>query len=76
MRDLAKALAALSFLGGAGMLFFAFSTLSSYSLTNASAIQMTQVYSEGMYRALLGIGLLVMALVCVVVVYSPQEPKD
>ena len=54
----------LSTIVGLGALLYAFLLPKSYSLSTASAVQATQIYTEAGYWALLGIGALIFAGLC------------
>lgn len=55
-------LAALAFFAGLFQLLYAASIPGSYGLFRASAVQITQVYSEATYTVLLGVGYLLVAI--------------
>lgn len=54
----------IAVLAGLYFLALAVSTPGQYNLAQATAPQMTQVYSEGIYRGVLAVGCFVFAAVC------------
>lgn len=69
-------LSLVSLLSGVFSLGLAATITGRYFMDTASAVQITQVYSEGIYTALLGIGSLLITLVIQVMIYvSDPQPK-
>lgn len=76
LRGLTGFVGFIAFLAGLGFLGWSYLSLNSFDLTQASAIQMSEVYTILIYRALLGIGALIVTLICVISYNAPPEPKE
>lgn len=77
MKPLTQLVGVVAFLATLGCLFQGFSIPSKYSLANASAIQLTQVYAEQQTWLLAAVALGIIALCCIVAardLYDPMHP--
>lgn len=74
MRALLNILGAIAMLIGIGYLLTAATFMSGVNLTSANAIQVTQVYTQASYNALMGIGALLVTVVFVIAGRPSAQP--
>lgn len=71
MRTVISLISAVALLAGLALLGVAFITPRNYNLAAASAVQVSQVYGEATYYAVMGVGVLLFAILLAVA--SPRE---